>query len=245
MKLALIPPTPQLPYARSGDIHFVLAQRVLSDEKYRQFYRRSRKFKILDNGAFERDEPLPTNAIFEAAKAIRADEIIAPDFPRENPSKTLKATRDFISVCSPHYLIMAVPHGRTVLEYVKSFDELSKLPGVNTIGVSILDLWKFKHSYRLRPMVVHYINKKLKNVVWENVHLLGLDEPIELYAYRGMGIRSVDTSLPFSLAYWKLTMRLIPIEHSRAPDWNSVDSAYHHRLLLENIRCLKKICKVV
>lgn len=242
MKLALIAPTKMLKYTRTGDMHFVLAQKVFHDAKYADFYAGENKFKLMDNGAYE-NTSLSPDRIIEAANFVRADEIVAPDIPSD-PDKSFKITVNFLNHSPDGFDIMAVPHGRIVDEYVWHFRQLYNHPKVNTIGMSCLDLLKFEGKQRLRPMMVHLLNNKF-SVDWDRVHLLGLDEPMELACYKRLGIRSVDTSMAFTHAHHRWTISLIPKKMSRVPDDAEIIDEMQHNLLLNNIRILKKYCREV
>jgi hypothetical protein len=237
----LIAPTPQLEYTTLGDCHFVLAQRVLKDENYEKFYASSHKFKLMDNGIYENIR-LRDDEIIDAGKQARIDELVAPDIPGD-PKTTFKMTKDFLSIVPKEWQVMAVPHGKSVQEYCDSFMKLSALDEVHSLGISILDLWKFTGSYRLRPMVIHYLYQQLDIV--KDIHLLGLDEPLELFCYRHLAIRSVDTSLPFSLAQIRFPLYLVPDSHARTSEDATIETKYHHLLLERNIQYLKKICRGV
>lgn len=235
MKLALIAPTKYLKYTELGDLHFVLAQEVLRDEEYCRFYANSNKFKLMDNGAYE-GVLLSTEQLLEAGEKARVQEIVAPDIPSD-PALSFKLTKEFLDVAPiRRFSYVGIPHGKTLSEYEHYFNKMLSLP-INTIGLSILDLHKFEEKQRLRPMVVHYLRDLLNDV---NVHLFGLDEPLELFCYSDMPIRSVDTSLPFSLALLGKRITLMPEKHQRI-SFSYKDILDEH-LLKRNINDLLNWC---
>jgi len=62
------------------DLDFVLAQLVLEDPAYAEFFRKSSRFKIMDNGFHERGEPLSLTELQEAATLCNPGVVIAPDW---------------------------------------------------------------------------------------------------------------------------------------------------------------------
>jgi len=247
MQLAVIAPTPALELTHYGDFYFVLAHRVLLDETYEEFYRKASNLKpiMLDNGVFEKGQPLSTEEIMQAAKLISASEVVAPDFPLKK-EKTLDAARNFINSLSlaevERFRIVLLPHGRNFSELVDCYrimTTLSPFTRAKVIGFSIIDMYKI--SKRLRPMFIHYL---LANEIWcDRVqhHLFGLDEPLELFSYGSVPIRSVDTSLPVSLAYYNERLDVSPPTTPRVPD-NAQFTKKKQQLAISNIKRLKEIC---
>jgi len=244
MIVAVIAPTPHLRLSSKGDFYFVLAQRVLNDKKYREFYaekRDKKKLLILDNGAFEKGKSLSTDDVLKAADIVHANEVVAPDYPFHG-KESLKMTEDFISVCPTKYGIVGIPQGETPMIVVRNYVKIKHL-NTDVIGLSIL--WH-KRWRGIRPHIYHYIKKM---GWWDNLrrhHLFGLDSAAELYLYDRVGVRSVDTSLPISLA--ALDMKLDPLElplpHVRAGTQTRLNDD-RYWLALDNIRTLKRVAMVV
>jgi len=191
MKLALIPPDGALFFARQGDIHFILQQRC-KNRKYREFYKRETKWKIIDNGAYEGILFPPWEDYIEIAKEVEADVVILYDYPFDRKS-TLNSFRE--QHLTSGLKEMAVPHGKTPLEWVKTYRDIARLEP-DIIGLSVL----IEKRWRCRRDLIRYLVKK--NWWCETIdhHLLGLDQYSELYHYHDLNIKSVDTSLPFTLA---------------------------------------------
>ena len=82
MKIALIPPIPNLTLAREGDgIHLLLAH-LCKEQKYVDFYKeRSRKgdYVILDNSAHEHGTGSPMEGLLHLARRLEAHEVVVPD----------------------------------------------------------------------------------------------------------------------------------------------------------------------
>lgn len=72
------------------DVHFILGQHVLEDDAYAKFYAEQGGLKIMDNGLHERDVPLTTAELREAALLCNPTVVVAPDF-RKDASATYEA----------------------------------------------------------------------------------------------------------------------------------------------------------
>ena len=240
MQYAIIPNDQTLDLANRGDIHFVLAQRVFESEEYADFFARSNKYKIMDNGAFELGKSLDVEELITAAKIIGADELIAMDEPR-NPADSYDLTRQYIEEIvelglSKEYKIHVVPHGKTPAEYIDYYKKCLQL-GPDVIGFSILDLWKWNPL--LRPYIVNMLYHERFMPAGIEYHLLGLDMPHEIFCYGSVPIRSVDTSMPFSKAYGNES--LFGADTPRIPKHASLSPA-QTELAERNIDQLLSIC---
>lgn len=205
MMLALIPPIKNLDYSRLSEMDFALADIALSHPEYAEYYaeRPKDRWLIMDNGAYEIGAPLPIESLLHAAELLKANEIVAPDFPFR-PRKTVTATKEFIASLSKtdrqKYKIMYVPHGKTIDSWRQSYKQAADID-CDVIGLSIL---LDKKLIPRRAMLEFAIYGK--SVIPKPHHLLGLDSVVELKLWLTMDrnvrryIRSVDTSMPFSRA---------------------------------------------
>lgn len=214
MKVAFICPTMYLSTAATkGDLHLVLAQHVLNNSAYCEFYRNEEKYKILDNGAFELGHPMLVEDIVRASKMIGAHEVVAPDVFRDG-KKTLDAVRNFVcQVKTLMYLhdqthnfdakIMAVPHGKDFVDWFNCFQELYHDSSIDVIGIgyqsckAMQPLWPTEQSLSaLRVRLVKALTSTFPN---KTIHLLGGGtNPIEILHYKEIPqVRSIDTKLPF------------------------------------------------
>ncbi len=211
-------------------------KRLIETEKYREFAIRSRMYKWMDNGAFELGKSISTAELLDLADTIGVDEIVAPDRPRV-PDDSFEMTQTFFEELVDlgvvgKYKIHVVPHGGDLYEYSEYFKKCLQL-GPDVVGFSILDLWKWKPLWR--PYVIHSLYNSDLMRASVQYHLLGLDDPLELYLYGGIPIRSVDCSLPISMAYCDLP--LSGADHVRMPkDGRLSNSKYG--LACENINVL-------
>ncbi len=240
MQYAIIPNKHTLELSEMSDIHFVLAHRVHESEGYAKFFAESKKYKLMDNGAFELDKSMDLLNLLTAAEIIGADEIVAADKPAD-PEDSFEMTKQFIEDLKDmeminKYKIHVVPHGRTPTEYVEYYKKCVKLEP-DVIGFSILDLWKW--NPRIRPYTVNQLYHERLMPASIEYHLLGLDLPQEIFCYGGVPIRSMDTSMPFSKAYHN--EHLFGADTGRIPKDAKLDE-HQTRLAYSNIRTLLDIC---
>jgi len=230
MMVGLIPPMPLLHYAEYGNMHFVLP---FNCDFYYSYFAESKKFKMLDNGAYETGHPISSEELLDIAETIDADEVVAPDVYMD-AKETIRLTTEFVENFSvEHIRVCVVPQGRNVKEFIESYSILKELP-IQTIA---LPVWLDRISSR--PKVVEKLRQK---GIWErNVshHLLGLDRVTELLKYPRKLIRSLDTSLPFSLAYYKVFESQ---RHPRVP-FNARFDSMQENLLKLHIRRLMDVAR--
>lgn len=244
MQVAVITSTPDVQLSEEGDFYFVLAQRVREDIAYRNFFTNFRdrlKFVLLDNGAFELTKSLRTDLLLDIAKEIDTNEIVAPDYPMHG-IESYKMLIDFISVCPKKYRIVALPHGKNVEEFVHYYKLVAKQPEVSVIGLSVL----FQKATGLRPHVYQYLKKCNLFAESTHHHLFGLDALTELWCYSSNDIRSVDCSLPVSLAWCNQDLDEIepPQKHLRIPEDAKLDSI-QRRMALDNIGVYRRVARKV
>lgn len=214
LKLAFITPTNYLEtVAARGDIHLVLAHLVLKDEKYREFYKNSKTYKILDNGAFELGQPMHIEDILKAAEMIGADEVVAPDVFNDG-RRTLEAVHNFtmqVKTLLPafkkiehKFKIMAVPHGKNFLDWLKCFEELYLDDRIDVIGIGYKSCKVFTmlfstRDYDLSTTRTIIVNRLTQLFPKKTIHLLGGGtnaNEVEMYKYYPQ-VRSMDTCFPF------------------------------------------------
>jgi len=210
MELALIAPDSLLHY--QGDIAFILAQRLKSDV-YRKFYESCNLFKIVDHGSYE-DEMIDDVLVNRPI----ANEIILPDILHKR-GLTCESLYEIRMRLLPDEHVMVVPQGYTPYEWCTCCSEIlsyySKLPLQLTIGIPI---W-LEREYHMRSAIVKWLTTSCRFYRQSmRIHLLGLDCYYELLNYNNH-VRSVDTSLPFSLAWNDIVHPFFeePKEHRRVP----------------------------
>jgi len=247
VKIAFIPPVRHINLVELGDYAFILAQQAQKHPEIIEYYKQYTGFKILDNGAFEavalKELPqcLPFDVCMDLAKEMTVDEVVLPDYPYEG-KKTFEENKELLESISLKekrmFRLMHVPHGRSVLEYVDWYMAALELD-VDTIGFSILDLWKQPGMERMRPFVVHYLRVNHLLPPKFEYHLLGLDMPFELQCYSKVTIRSVDTSMPFTLAAYDQFVTPIVKKYPRPAD--HIITSKEWRLIFYNCRRLQRV----
>lgn len=179
------------------DGDFALAQLVLEDKYYADFYRDQSKkgrFVIMDNGFHELGRPLSPPELLEAASRIQPSIVIAPDrlgdqrFGLEQFGETLK-------VMPPEVGVGIVIQGVSPAERAEMF--------MKTVKHAKMLCLPFKEPRF--EWFMDLLQKIPKYVQWPpRIHLLGVNEFWELKAFRdqfaALGIEptriSVDTSKP-------------------------------------------------
>jgi len=228
IKVAIISPLKYLAYSEYGDIDMVLTPMIIGNQKttaYTNFYEKSKRYKILDNGAYEMEEEgVGCNfyEVIDVANIIHADEIILTDYPYDC-GKTIKAVHQCIDILHKRrmmgkFILHAVPQGSNEEEWMNCFDKMALIEEISIIGLSKLSVPKCfgklheKNGFvaKSRIRAIEHILKSGKYKVEKSflrkdgstgkrIHLLGSDNwaPYELAALNKYSfIRSIDTSMP-------------------------------------------------
>lgn len=203
LKKALIVPLAQLELAKEGDIHMVLTHLVHTNEEYADFYAKEKKYKILDNSAFE-GQLQSIEKVCGAAARVNADEIILPDIVYDGSAtiKAAKASLEYLdSESNLTVKTMAVVQGSSEQEWWDCYSELAAMKGVDVIGFSKLSCprcFGFPIS-EARMQIVRTLEEENEWPEGKAIHLLGgsyhvVDEIKFMSKYEQ--IRSIDTSAP-------------------------------------------------
>ena len=212
-------------HASLGDRHLCLAHMILRDKRYAAYYSQADKYLIMDNSAFELEEEgrgVPQDLVYDAAKVVRPDEICAIDILFNGPD-TVASVKDFVNYVkrkdSQMYestKFMAIPQGRSEVEWLDCYEDLVQLDEIDVIGFSKLSVPEsFYGNHRDddncsigRKKCLEFIveHKMTPDVFSKETHLLGSDNagPNELMHYYDNNyefIRSNDTSMPFVYGY--------------------------------------------
>ena len=224
--ICMITSTPHLEsHANLGDRHLCLAHMVHKDKQYAEFYRKSKKYLIMDNSAFEFEEEgrgVPQDLVLDAAKLVEPDEICAIDILFNGPD-TVASVKDFMKYVQkkdPYRYdstwFMAIPQGRTEDEWLDCYERLVRLEDIDVIGFSKLAVPEsFVGNHhdagnctRGRIQCIDFLHehKMTPDVFGKQMHLLGSDNAgvNELQYYYDQDykfIRSNDTSMPFVYGY--------------------------------------------
>ncbi|WP_330335596.1 hypothetical protein OHS33_38845 (plasmid) [Streptomyces sp. NBC_00536] len=122
-------------------VHHVAAQHVLSNETYRDFFRRETERGaeiIVDNGVFDLGHALPAADLVKAGHAVKAREIILPDVMRDGPA-TLKASeraaREIRDLAGADFRLCAVLHAADDEEWKRTYDALVSNSEIGAIAL--------------------------------------------------------------------------------------------------------------
>ena len=215
MKAALIWPTSLLEeYGATTDYHLVLTHLVLSDEKYREYYKARRAagdWIIVDNGVYE-DETASFERLLEAVKVLDAQEVVAPDVLWDY-NKTVTLTWNFLPLVPPSVSVMAVPQADNLEDYWRCYQTFDQDPRISTVGIT-----KAVQRFTNRLEVIKTIHQIAMSYEMKPHHLLGavVDPQKELdyiYGWEGgphVWIRGIDTCMPIALG-----LVGIPLERGR------------------------------
>lgn len=203
MQIIDIVPIHYLHLVQNQPMAMFLTHLVENSPEYAKFARNYTGYKILDNSLIELGEAVSIERVLNAAKTIKADEIILEDVFGKGPEtidavnsniedyKGYKWDESIIGCKKPK--LMAVAQGRDAREFRKCFNALCAIPEISTIGIP-------KRCAKLHPQGRPFFERLwtgANNNVKKDIHLLGLWYSYEeLYRYQYPDrIRSVDTCL--------------------------------------------------
>ena len=198
MELINIYPIKNLEYYEKQSMNMFLTHLVEEDEAYRNMAINYNGYKILDNSLIELDGAMSMKDVLTAADIIGADEVVLPDVFK-NGSETIKTTLEALGEYKEelkNYKTMAVVHGETIDEWVRTFLIFSARPDIDVLGIPKVMQEQFKsHGIPGRARILN----KVISLTDKEIHLLGLwenfDELVH-YQHHLTKIRSMDTSLP-------------------------------------------------
>ena len=208
-------------FDRVNDYHFILAHMLLKDKKYAAFYKKSKKFKVLDNGCAELGKSIPIPQLIKLAKEYKVDVLVLPDVWMNGP-KTFEQSTEALSEIRMNYpemykklKFMYVPQGKSYTEFVECWKNMEDLwfpfygPCYKLIvGLPYLTCAKIMSLYSptnrdddVTNARIHLI-QNLDFGAYE-VHLLGagfnFTREISFMRHDNF-IKTADTSTPFILA---------------------------------------------
>ncbi|MDO8570115.1 MAG: hypothetical protein Q7R97_00835 [Candidatus Daviesbacteria bacterium] len=206
MNVAIISPTAylnELSCYRKNSYHMVLAQRVLEDEHYANFYNLYKGFTILDNGACELKRSIHFEALLKVIELIHPNVAVLPDILGDSEA-TLKLSNLFLNKISQkdceNLIFMGVCQGQTKKEWLTSFNFFAKHDKVKMIGISNTEaMFKADKNTFSRVQTLKYLLDH--NLLPQNkkIHLLGLPDSghLELFKMKQYNcVEGVDTSAP-------------------------------------------------
>lgn len=207
-KLAHILPRDLLEMTVNNQYHMSLAHLVISDEKYRNFYKRMvacGRYVLMDNGAAEGAQ-LRNEELLKCWIALRPTELILPDTlcDKDDTLRKVGEAIPYFKSWGVDSYFMAVPQGKTLEEWCECARELINLPEVHSLGISKF-LTIQTGDPEVRYKAVEFLSRELKvqNRPDIEVHLLGCDagasEPLRIFQHFDF-VRGCDTALAYIYA---------------------------------------------
>lgn len=218
MKLAHIAPTKALSNEtfKSLTFHLCIASQVLKDPEYAAYYRTVPGFVMMDVPTYEDKSGVPYDfdLLSMAIDLVNPNEVILPDIWNSTPEEgieyasnaALQLPRD--TERGPLGYVAAL-HGASIEEYFYCAQQMSKIPGVTTLGLT-------ETQRRVKVKRGEIIELLAKRNPDKHLHLLGLardfadlqDRRVWRYA------RSMDTA---KLVVYGMSCKS-PV-HSNFPDY--------------------------
>jgi len=184
-------PVPYLEYSTCFDYDFVIASIWIVNEEYRDYYlyKRSKRFTILDNGAFEIGHAIDDDQYIKIAAELHPDIIICPDVFKNQPatgSRAIAFIDKWLDNLIPGIDLMGVLQGNSRRSLISMYNTLYK-QHCKYIGLPYateIDRFQFLKAH---PEI-------------ENVHILGLPNLAEALALCTLpNVVSIDSSLPVKI----------------------------------------------
>jgi hypothetical protein len=224
------------------DLDFVLAHKVLEDRAYAQYFvnRPPGRELILDNSMHELGKPLSVSALREAAEAVRADYVVAPD-ELGQPRKNIDWFHETVEALSDYADVAVVLAGRDPVERDWYLQEVS--------GADMLCL-----PFREPRLVWFALHTDFIVTHWNRIHLLGVSSPgdLEGFACRAREHSeidwSIDTAKPIKWGYagellqGRATWRSASLSSRALLDLEEIPED-HCKTIESNISYLKSLLK--
>jgi len=227
--------------------NLALAHWVSDFPSYVKFLADSITYVVLDNGAFEGEQP-SVAALGMAAQRVKADELVLPDVPGcgdETIGMSWKAFREL----RPNR-VMFVPQGKNLDEWCNCLDGWLKIWGSSrdeflSIGIASLCNEDGTRQYKSKTDTLIYAAKTCPD---RPIHLLGMTTPSYfmndlLPKALEYEVRGVDTSTAFVLGSMGIPLTVSAPKHRlRRPGSYQEMSTYNIRLALLNQALLDCWC---
>ena len=193
---------------KKQSMNMFLTHLIFKDKAYRDMAKNHKGYKILDNSLIELGGAMSMRDVLDAAELIKADEVVLPDVFMDGEA-TIKSTTEALEEYEEElkqYKTMAVVHGETVDEWLRTFLYFSERLDVDVLGIPKVMHEQFTKLWLPgRPGLLG----KVIDLTNKDIHLLGLWNSFDELRYYGddlKKIRSADTSLPSLLELNKLSI---------------------------------------
>jgi hypothetical protein len=195
--------------------HLCVANLILENHKYLEFYHnqlRRGAFVIMDVPAFERVD-MTLADLLEAARGLQPSQIILPD-DMDDPQRSIRQMREAATAIWKWKWgvnLLAVPHGRTVEEFLQNAEECADIRGVTTLGVQEEieddfgiqreDMVRRMHN-RFPTMALHFNGftegmEELEDSFCQRVVHTADSAKLVVYGIHSLEPRPVEMELPF------------------------------------------------
>jgi len=230
MDVALIAPRSMLGFTQLGEVHFIIP--VTVDE---EFYANEKMFKIIDNGVYETGRPLGFDELLSLARKVKANEVIVPDVLFDHEKTYTNAQMFFDNYIHGEFGKMIVPQAMSPEGWIDAYFRMTKtFDEANCIGVP---KW-LDGKFHCRSAIMHYMRRH--GIMADKPHhLLGVDSLADLITMPFEGIRSCDTSKPFTYAYAGKGLTFWEDEDIKRVDFDA-PKCENIPLLMSNINVLRE-----
>ena len=220
-------------YSQYFDFDFVIASTCVDYPEYFEYFKKTKRFMILDNGAFETGQAIDDKKYYEIAMELKPDILILPDVKNDHKRSIQRAST-----------------------FLKEAWKNNPIPGVNLMGVlpghseeQVMDeyLLYTKHlgvtlfGFPYTPGVNRYLFLK-KHPEIKDVHILGLPVLSEVLALNLLpNVKSIDSSLPVKCAVDGVVsmLELLASDTKVIPTKDNLNED----LLKENLQIYRDICE--
>lgn len=200
-----------------ADFDWILAHKVLEDERYTGYYKKSGNTKFVDNSVNELGEPLPIDKLREAFDKVGGTYVVSPDYIGD-ADKTIASYLECIKVF-PKEQVAGVIQGPT---FVDAFECLRTYKGgficvpYDLCSVKTDPPWLMALR---RTLFIAHVPRDQSFIV----HLLGFTSLDEFYWYQANPIvSSIDTGVPILLGLQGLDI-LDPLASKETPTFAGLE----------------------
>lgn len=217
MKLAIECPTQLLEQVQPlANFDWILAHKASQDGAYADYYKRSRRLKVLDNGVCELREPMGLSELIVIATSLSADFIVAPDYLGSTclTIDALDRAREHVGECKIFPVVQgssvdeAIECGRLIAQ--RRFDRVA----IPILRGEPLGVMAYKRTTIVRSLAGFFR--------W--IHLLGMTTFDEFRAYVDLPqVISIDTGAPVMYGLRGLRFGEFELEDKTTPTFNLMD----------------------
>lgn len=185
-------------------IEFYLAHKILEHpDIFKKVAKNNKSYKIVDCSACELGTGVSMKKVLEAAKIIRANEIVLPDKVKDDNSlvTSLQALKQLNSKQLNRYRIAIVIQGSSIRNAISTIHNLCKSDYIKLIDTIMIPKW---FSTSARVILTTEVRRWAPH---KNIHWLGLGDDIGycITKAKDLAIRSLDTGYFLSVAQDKMT----------------------------------------